>query len=92
MNVYINVKNTTWEFSFLVLARILFLYLCLNTEERGEEAGDSDRGEVLGGEVPVQPLELVEGQEDAEQVDHDPERVQDVMPVWTLQTSTFIAF
>ena len=58
--------------------------LCLNAEQGGEETRDPDGGEVLGGEVPVEAPELVEGEHDAQEVDQDPERVEDVVPVRTL--------
>ena len=59
--------------------------LCLNAEQRGEETRDPDGGEVLGGEVPVEAPELVEGEHDAQEVDQDPERVEDVVPVRALK-------
>ena len=69
----------------IFLCWILFPYLCLNTEQRCEEAGNSNRSQVLGCEVSVEPLELVQGQEDTQQVDHDPQSVQDVVTIRTLQ-------
>ena len=62
--------------------------LCLNAEQRGEETRDPDGGEVLGGEVPVEAPELVEGEHDAQEVDQDPERVEDVVPVRALNINT----
>ena len=62
--------------------------LCLNAEQRGEETRDPDGGEVLGGEVPVEAPELVEGEHDAQEVDQDPERVEDVVPVRALNSNT----
>ena len=73
----------------IFLCWILFPYLSLNTEQRCEQSGNSDRGQVLGCEVSVEPLELVQGQEDAEQVDHDPQSVQDVVTIWTLQNERY---
>ena len=68
---------------------ILFPYLGLNTQKWSEEPGNSDRGQVLGCKVPVEPLELVKGQEDTQQVDHDPQSVQDVVTIWTLKGEMF---
>lgn len=91
-NVYINVKNTNFgvysspgRFDISLLDSVPRAYLGLNTEKRGEEPGNSNCGQVLGRKVSVEPLELVQGQKDAEQVDHDPQSVQDIVSIWTLE-------
>ena len=72
-------------FDISLLQSVSRAYLGLNTEKRGEEPGNSNCGQVLGREVSVEPLELVQGQEDAEQVDHDPKSVKDIVSIWTLK-------
>ena len=59
-------------------------YLSLNTEKRSEEPSNSDSSKVLGGEVSVESLELVQCQHDAEQVDQDPESIEDIVTIRTL--------
>ena len=59
-------------------------YLCLYTEKGGKESCNSDCCKILGGEVPVESLELVEGQHDTQKVDQDPEGIQNIMTIWTL--------
>ena len=36
----------------------------------------------------VEPVELLHGEDHAEDVDHDPEEVEDVVPVWALHQGT----
>ena len=36
------------------------------------------------GVVLVQPVQVVDGQQDAEAVDEDPDDIEDIVPVWTL--------
>ena len=72
-------------FDISLLYSVGCTYLGLNTQKRGEQPGNSHCGQVLGREVSVEPLELVQGQEDAEQVDHDPQSVQDVVSIRTLK-------
>ena len=64
-------------------------YLCLYTEKGGKESCNSDSCKILGGEVPVESLELVEGQHDAQKVDQDPEGIEDVMTIWTLRVELY---
>ena len=74
---------------FWVLFRVFFLnslmsYLCLYTEKGGKESCNSDCCKILGGEVSVESLQLVEGQHDTQKVDQDPEGIQNIMTIWTL--------
>ena len=52
-------------FDISLLNSVACTYLGLNTEKRGEQPGNSHCSQVLGREVSVEPLKLVQGQEDA---------------------------
>ena len=51
---------------------VLDTHLSLDTEKRGEETSNPDSSKVLGGEVTVESLELVQCQHNTEQIDQDP--------------------
>ena len=53
--------------------------------EGGEKGHHSRSLEVRGGEVLVELTQVIHGEGQAEEVDQDPEEVQDIVPVWTLK-------
>ena len=62
------------------------------TEKGGEESSNSDRSQILGGKVPVESLELVEGQHDAQEVDQDPEGIENIVTIWTLMVDKVLGY
>ena len=62
------------------------------TEKGGEESSNSDCSQILGCEVPVQSLELVEGQHDAQEIDQDPEGIENVVTIWTLMIDKVLEY
>ena len=61
-------------------------YLVLDVREGGEERHKPDSLQVRRGEVLVQLAEVVHGQGEAQHVDEDPEEVEHVMTIRTLQS------
>ena len=53
--------------------------------ERCVERHDSYSLQVRGGEVLVERAQVVHGEGQAQQVDQDPEEVQDIMPIRSLR-------
>ena len=58
--------------------------MVLQARKRGEERHDPDSLQVRGGEVLVELAQVVHGQRQAQEVDQDPEKVKNIMPVRTL--------
>ena len=59
--------------------------MALEVGKGGEERHHPDCFQVRGGEVLVELMQVVHGEGQAEEVDQDPEEVQDIVPVWTLK-------
>jgi len=57
----------------------------INADECGDQTSDSDCLKVRLAEVLVKLVQVVHGQEDAQQVDEDPQNVQNVVTKRTLR-------
>ena len=68
---------------------VLDTHLSLDTEKRGEETSNPDSSKVLGGEVTVESLELVQCQHNTEQIDQDPQSIENIVPIRTLVCKYF---
>ena len=56
-----------------------FLSYLINTDECGDKAGNPDSFKVWLAEVLIELVEVVHGEEDTQQVDEDPQNIQDIV-------------
>ena len=58
---------------------VLVLTYLIDTDECGDKTGNPDSFKVWLAEVLVELVQVVHGQEDAQQVDKDPQNIQDIV-------------